>query len=178
MKIVITFLLTILMTTPVSASTANCHDLVMSYVLANQDRPKEPGDLLYTSENNDLCPMLLDTTAYMGECGSHGDTLTDEHVAYMQHAYGWEIELYHANIQEDGTYALGDYIGRFQVRDTGYGKQSGTGESAVRPDKSSMGTIENGKTVDVHRDSYKACKAWMKETQGMVFALFIKDVKG
>lgn len=175
-RAIIAALLSVSMSIPCYGMT--CHDLTMSYILADQDAPEKPGDLLYTSEDANKCPVLLDTTAYMGFQGSRGDTLRDDHVAYMQHSYGWDIELYHAVRQEDGTYSIGSYIGRYQVRDTGYGKESGEGKSKVRPDKKSKGTIETGETVDVHRDSYAECKAWMEDTQGMVFALFIKDVKG
>lgn len=171
-RLAITILTIVLMTTPCYATT--CHELTMSYILHDQDKPREVGDRLYISENTEICPVLLDTTAYLGERGSHGDKLNDNHVAYMQHSYGWDIELYHADLQEDGTYTIGSYIGRYQVKDCGYGKESGSGKSQLRPEKSSKGTIETGETVDVHRDSYSECKEWMKDTKGMVFAVFIK----
>lgn len=177
LMIVLIGVMALMMTTPACASTA--HDLAMSYILADQDRPKVPGDKLYTSEIPEKCPILLDTTAYCsGTHGSHGDKMQRGHVAYMESSYGTHIELYEAIPEEDGTYSLGKFIGQYQVKDCGYGKKTGVGRSRVRPDKGSLGSIETGETVDVYFPEYAECKEWMTETQGRVFALFINDVKG
>lgn len=179
MRWIITLILTLSMITPVYATTA--HEQAMSYILHDQDRPREPGDRLYTSENMDKCPVLLDTTAYFsGTHGSHGDRMQKGFVAYTQASYGTDMELYEAVLEDDGSYSLGRFIGRYQVMDCGYGKKSkkSSEKSKVRPDKSRIGTIETGETVDVYHPSLSECKEWMKNTQGKVFALFITDVKG
>ena len=178
-RLAIVLLLSALMTTSVYANSA--HEQAMSFILADQDKPRTPGDRLYTSENMEMCPVLLDTTAYhSGEYGSHGDKMQRGHVAFMESAYGTEMELYEAVLEDDGSYTLGPYIGRYQVKDTGYGRKSTkyNAKSRVRPDKSGIGTIETGETVDVFCPTYSECKEWMKFTQGKVFALFITDAKG
>ena len=177
MKIVITFLLTILMTTPVFASTANCHDLVMSFVLHDQDKPQEPGDRLYTDETASF-PILLDTTGYCtGTHGSHGDRMRKGFVAYTPESYGLDLELYQA-VETESGFELGEYIGRFEIKDTGYGRETGEGVSRVRKDKKTAGSIEVGKTLDVYHPTLKECKDWMKRTNGKVFAVIIEDPKG
>lgn len=174
---ILTAVLSVAISVPCYANAA--HDLAMSYILADQDRPTDPGDRLYTSEIPEKCPVLLDTTAYCrGTHGSHGDRMQRGHVAYTEASYGSRIELYEAIPEEDGTYSLGKFIGQYQVMDCGYGKKSGTGRSHVRPDKGCMGTIETGETIDVYFPEYSECKEWMTETRGRVFALFINDAKG
>ena len=177
-RLALTILLSVAMTTPCFANAA--HDQAMSYILADQDRPREPGDKLYTSEIPEKCPILLDTTAYCsGTHGSHGDKMQRGHVAYTEASYGSYMELYEAVLEEDGTYSLGRFIGQYQVMDCGYGKKSSqAGKSRVRPDRGRIGTIETGETVDVYFPQYSECKKWMSETRGRVFALFINDAKG
>lgn len=176
-RLALTILLSVAMTTPCYANAA--HDQAMSYILADQDRPRDPGDKLYTSEIPEKCPILLDTTAYCsGTHGSHGDKMQRGHVAYTECSYGTYMELYEAVLEDDGTYSLGKFIGQYQVKDCGYGKRTGVGRSRVRPDKGSLGSIETGETVDVYFPEYSECKEWMTETRGRVFALFINDGKG
>ena len=177
-RLALTILLSIAMVTPCYANSA--HEQAMSYILADQDRPSEPGERLYTSEIPEKCPVLLDTTAYCsGTHGSHGDKMQRGHVAYTEASYGSYMELYEAVLEDDGTYSLGKFIGQYQVMDCGYGKKSRqTGKSRVRPDKGTIGTIETGETVDVYFPQYSECKTWMEETRGRVFALFITDGKG
>lgn len=176
-RILYFILLSVLFTVPVHAATS-CHDLVMSYVREDQDKPTKPGEKLF-SENLEDDPVLLDTTGYYrGSVGSHGDKMRPGYVAYTPGSYGFDMELYKAVEQEDGSYSLGEYIGRYEVKDTGYGRETGSGKSTVRKDKGSRGTIESGLSVDVYHYDLTGCREWMKETNGRVFAVIIPDVKG
>ena len=168
MKIVITFLLTILMTTPVLASTANCHDLVMSYIYADQDAPTEPGDYLYNEDGRSH--RLMYTTGYCeGTHGSHGDRMREGLCASAPELYGSVAIIYEAVQQEDGTYEIGDYLDTLEIRDTGYGFSTGQGKSYVRADKKHAGTIESGLHIDVYKSNLSRCWQWMKQTKGMIF---------
>ena len=174
-RLLITALLSILMTSPAYGMT--CHDLAMSYVIHDQDLPQKPGEKLYTDEINEN-PVLLETTGYcQGTHGSHGDRMQKGYVAYTPESYGWDVELYQA-VETDEGYELGDYIGRFAVKDTGYGRETGTGKSKVRKDKPSAGTIETGQSLDVYHPTLSECKDWMRETNGRVFAVIIENPKG
>ena len=175
-RLAIILIFTILLSTTAWAGTA--HEQAMSYILADQDKPTKPGDRLYTSEVSENCPVLLETTAYcMGTHGSHGDRMKRGYAAYTAASYGTEMELYEADLQKDGSYTLGAYIGRYQIKDTGFGRETGKGCSKIKPNKS-KGTIEVGLCIDIYTPNYAECKEWMRDTQGKVFALIIEDIKG
>ena len=73
-KTLITLVLMVLMVTPCYGMT--CHELAMSYILADQDKPKEAGDKFYMGEDNN--PILMETTGYChGTHGSHGDKMKE-----------------------------------------------------------------------------------------------------
>lgn len=166
-KVAVILSAVILISQPVWASTANCHRLVMSYILADQDKPTEPGDYLYHEDGT--AHRLTETTGYcMGTHGSHGDKMRTGYVAYTPESYGYCMMIYKAVETEDG-YELGDYIGLYEIKDCGYGKSTGEGKSSVRADKKSRGTIEAGLSVDAYHPTLQGCREWMKETGGMVF---------
>ena len=172
-RLLITALLSILITSPAYGMT--CHDLVMSYVLHDQDKPSKPGDKLYeegVSEN----VILMETTAYCcGSHGSHGDRMIEGYCAASPEMYGDVVMVYEAIQQDDGTYRVGEFIDQFEVRDTGYGYPSGDGQqSKIRPDKSSQGTIEKSQHIDVRRDTLSRCRDWMKKTNGKIFVVVIE----
>lgn len=156
---------------PVWASMEDCHELVMSYIYADQDAPQEAGDYLYHDDG--IAHRLTETTGYcMGTHGSHGDRMRKGMVAYTPESYGYCMEVYKAEVTENG-YQLGEFIGLYEIKDTGYGKSTGQGKSTVRADKKSRGTIESGLSCDMRFDTYSECKKWMKETQGMIFIRII-----
>lgn len=166
-RLALTILLSAALTVPCYGSTANCHQLVMSYILADQDKPTEPGDYLYHEDGT--AHRLTETTGYcMGTHGSHGDRMKTGYVAYTPESYGYCMMIYKAEPTDEG-YELGDYIGMYEIRDTGYGKATGTGKSVVRADKNSRGTIEAGLSVDAYHPTLAECRQWMKQTNGMIF---------
>lgn len=157
---------------PVYASMTDCHRLVMSYIIADQDKPTEPGDYLFNEDGT--AHRLTETTGYcQGTHGSHGDKMRVGYVAYTPETYGYAMEIYKAVETENGGYELGDYIGLYEIRDCGYGRSTGRGKSAVRNDKKSQGTIEAGLSVDTYFPTLGECREWMKETQGMIFIKII-----
>lgn len=163
----------VLLTTPCYAMTA--HDLAMSYILHDQD-PKEPGEKIKNGSTNE--PILMHTTAYyQGEIGSHGDRMREGYVAGDPNLYGAAVVIYEAIPQENGSYTIGDYIGTYEMRDTGYGFSTGSGNSVVSSRKYA-GTIETGIHLDIYRNNYSRCVEWMKRTQGYVFAVIVPQAKG
>ena len=135
--------LSISISCPVMASYADCHRLVMSYIEHDQDA-KEPGDVIY---NGGIPHTLTETTGYC-------------------------MEIYKAVETETG-YTIGDFIGLYEIRDTGYGRPTGQGKSNVRDDMKSRGTIEAGLSVDRYAPTLSECKDWMNETNGMIFIRII-----
>lgn len=119
---------------------------------------------------------VVDVTGYCcGEYGSHGDKLETGHCAYRPQDYGGVLAIYEAH-EHDGDYKMGDFIGYLEIKDTGYGKPTGYGESKIVEGKS-IGTIESGRQIDVYFPTLGECKNFMRETQGKVFVLEV-DGKG
>lgn len=168
-----TLIAVMILGTPCYALT--CHDLAMSYIIHDQDPPREPGDKYFLSENEPN-PILMETTAYYtGNKGSHGDTMKEGYCAAAPELYGDVLMLYEALPQDDGTYKVGNYITTLEVRDTGYGYPTHEGKSKVRPEKGSMGTLESPELLhcDVRKDNLERCREWMRLTGGKVFAIVI-----
>ena len=174
-RLIIAAIITAIMTTPCYALT--CHDLTMSYILHDQDKPQKPGDRFYTMSEDEPNPILMETTAYFeGLKGSHGDVMKEGYCAAAPELYGDVVMLYEAIPQDDGTFRIGEYLDTLEVKDTGYGYPTYEGKSKVRPDKRSMGTIESPDLlhIDVRKDNYSRCKEWMEKTGGKVFCVVIE----
>ena len=168
--LLLTALLLAIPTMGVKAET--CHELAMSYILADQDKPKEPGDVLYSDSDYEceVFPVLMHTTGYCeGTHGSHGDRMREGYCAASPDLYGSAAIIYEAIQQEDGTFKIGEYLDTFEIKDTGYGYSIGRGKSYIRPDKKHAGTIETGLHIDVYRTNLSRCWQWMKKTKGFVF---------
>lgn len=130
------------------------------------------------STNVYAAPVLMETTAYCeGSIGSHGDRMHEGYCAGKPDLYGSSVAIYKAEETDDG-YKLGEFIGYFELKDTGYGYSTGKGVSKLRPDKKYAGTIESGMHLDIYRTNLSRCWDWMHLTQGKVFAVIIPDVKG
>ena len=170
-RVILTAALSVSMTVTAWGSTANCHELVMSYIVHDQDPPQAPGDYLYHEDGT--AHRLAATTGYcQGSRGSHGDKMREGIVAYTPESYGYCMEIYEAVEAENG-YTLGDFLGFYEIRDCGYGKSTGEGKSRVRADKNHRGTIEAGLSVDRYAPTLAGCKEWMEQTNGMIFIRII-----
>lgn len=112
----------------------------------------------------------ISVTAYYSEnpTGCRGDRMREGIAAGKQDWYGKAIVLYK---NEDGK--PGEVIGVYEVLDTGYGKDTGQGESKVKKGRH-LGTIETGQTVDIYRDNYERCVEIMKLTGGKAFYQLIE----
>lgn len=75
-------------------------------------------------------------------------------------------------INEDGT--VGEFIGFFEILDTGYGRETGHGESKILKGKT-LGTIETGETVDIWQPTLHAAEEWIDRYGDYVY---IKLVRG
>lgn len=75
-------------------------------------------------------------------------------------------------INEDGS--IGEFIGLFEILDTGYGRETGHGESKILKGKT-LGTIETGETVDIWQPTLEAAQEWVKAHGDYIY---IKIFKG
>ena len=74
-------------------------------------------------------------------------------------------------INEDGS--VGEFIGFFEILDTGYGRETGYGESKILKGKT-LGTIETGETVDIWQPTLYAAQDWIKKYGDYVYVKIIK----
>lgn len=68
-----------------------------------------------------------------------------------------------------------DFIGYFECLDTGYGRETGEGQSKIFPDKT-KGTIEAGQCIDIYYDNIDKCYDFMELTRGRVYVRFLYAV--
>ena len=75
-------------------------------------------------------------------------------------------------MNDDGS--IGEFIGFFEVLDTGYGRETGVGESNILKGKT-LGTIETGETIDFFMPTQHQAEEWI-DTYGDY--VYIKLVQG
>lgn len=99
---------------------------------------------------------LLSSTAYWNEynrdSASGRDLVKGHSIAGKVEWLGRQAELYSYN--EDGS--VGEFLGTYTFDDTGYGAESGVGNSKILSGRS-IGTIENGTCIDIYMDTYSEC---------------------
>lgn len=93
-------------------------------------------------------PMLLvSSTAYYDEYNRHSASMREliegHSIAGKVSWLNRSVNIYKCS--SDGT--VGDFIGTYTFDDTGYGAESGIGESKILEDRT-VGTIENGTCID------------------------------
>ena len=75
-------------------------------------------------------------------------------------------------VNEDGS--IGEFIGFYEILDTGYGREPGIGESKIIKGKT-LGTIETGETIDVWCATRHQAEEWIDTYSDYVY---IKIIKG
>ena len=75
-------------------------------------------------------------------------------------------------VNEDGS--IGDFLGYYEILDTGYGRATGLGESQVKKGKT-LGTIETGDTIDIWMPTLHQAEEWI-DTNGDY--VYIKIIRG
>ena len=141
----------------VSGAELSCRDLVDSYIAADQE------------------PVQMLTTAYIhGEVCCRGEKPRRGIVAAAPEWYGMACVIYTAEeLPDGGGYQIGDYLGIWEVLDTGYGSSTGDGIPSKVRDSGSRGTIETGKCIDVWCATMAEAKDWMEKTGGRCFVQII-----
>lgn len=102
-------------------------------------------------------PMLLvSSIAYYDEYNRHSASMREliegHSIAGKVSWLNRSVNIYKCN--SDGT--VGDFIGTYTFDDTGYGAESGIGESKILEGRT-VGTIENGTCIDFFFDTETEC---------------------
>lgn len=74
-------------------------------------------------------------------------------------------------INEDGS--VGEFIGFFEILDTGYGIETGVGESQILKGRT-KGTIETGDSVDIYMPTMHQAEEWIDKYGDYVYIKLIK----
>lgn len=106
-------------------------------------------------------PIKTQVTCYIekGKPTCTGSYKMDGIVAAAREHVGKVAQVY--NVAPDG--GIGEFIGYFEVADTGYGAPTGYGNSFYKG-RSSAGTIELGITVDFRKPNITTAKQFMADT--------------
>lgn len=139
-------------------------------VMAEDEAEGPSEDLTASWIEYDNRPVLMETTGYCeGTITYSGEHVRPGIVAAAPEWIGQCCVMYEAIPDGDG-YAVGGYIGTYEILDTGYGRDTGDGiQSRIRPDKASRGTIEVGRSIDVWYSSLPEVTEWMRRTGGMAY---------
>lgn len=69
-------------------------------------------------------------------------------------------------VNPDGS--IGEFIGYYEILDTGYGAETGVGQSKIFSDRT-LGTIEIGETVDVYQVTMHQAEEWVEQYGDFVY---------
>ena len=116
-------------------------------------------------------PTLIRATCYVGDGVTASGQNTRPHIMASKAEYLGYVACVNA-VNEDGS--VGEFIGFYEITDTGYGAETGEGQSTIFSDRT-MGTIEAGKTVDIWMPTTHQAEEWIDEYGDY---LYIKLVKG
>lgn len=108
-------------------------------------------------------PVKIRCTCYLdsGTTSSGAETRRGI-IAGKKEWEGCVAALYEVN--EDGS--LGDFIGYFEILDTGYGIKTSTGQ----------GTIQTGESIDVWQESEVSMNSWINNFGDHVYMKLIRGV--
>jgi len=76
-------------------------------------------------------------------------------------------------VNPDGS--VGEFIGYFEILDTGYGAETGVGQSKIFSDRT-LGTIETGETVDVYCSTTHQAEEWIDTFGDEVYIKLVDGV--
>ena len=106
--------------------------------------------------------IKISATCYYNEydrpAASGRELVMGKSLAGMVEWLGRQVRLYRVN--EDGS--KGEFLGVYTFDDTGYGQETGQGQSKILEGKS-IGTIENGTCIDVYMNTYADCCTWGRQ---------------
>lgn len=109
-------------------------------------------------------PFQMKTTAYcQGYKTCTGDDVRYGICAVKKSWVGKTAILY--EVSDDGS--IGDMLGVWECLDTGFGSDS---------DGDGVGSIQEGKVIDIYFPTFDECKEWMKKTNGKVYVQLMDAV--
>lgn len=114
-------------------------------------------------------PVKVRCTCYLDEGVTASGAYTRPMIMAAQPKYIGYTACVNA-INEDGS--IGEFIGYYEILDTGYGRETGWGESKIKKGKT-VGTIEAGETVDIWMPTMHQAEEWIDTYGDYVYVYFI-----
>lgn len=118
-----------------------------------------------------LEPVKIRCTCYLDEGITASGCYTRPMIMASQKRYLGYVACVNA-VNEDGT--IGEFLGYYEILDTGYGRETGWGESYIKKGKS-VGTIEAGETVDIWMPTIHQAEEWINLHGDYVYIKLVKS---
>lgn len=124
------------------------------------------------AENSDVFvePVKLRCTCYCDDGVTASGCKTRPGIMASKKEYLGYVACVNA-VNEDGS--IGEFIGFFEILDTGYGRETGMGISQILKGRT-LGTIETGETVDIYMPTTHQAEEWIDTYGDYVYVQFIK----
>lgn len=117
-------------------------------------------------------PAIIRATCYVDEgITTSGKQTRPGIIASKADYLGYVAALYDVN--EDGT--IGDFIGYYEILDTGYGIETGSGESNIKKGRT-LGSLETGDSIDIYMPTMHQVDEWIDNHGDYVYVKFFKGV--
>ena len=139
--------------------------IIISFVNAKATADAEEKNVFYE-------PVKLRCTCYIDQGVTASGKMTRPNI--MAGKTEWNCVACVNAVAEDGS--VGEFIGFYEILDTGYGIETGVGQSKIFKDRT-LGTIETGETVDIWQKDMESARAWIDRYSDYVYIKII-DGKG
>ena len=115
-------------------------------------------------------PVKIRATCYCDEGTTTSGKATRPGIIASKRDYlGYVAALYAVN--EDGS--IGEFIGYYEILDTGYGIETGIGESSIKPGRT-LGSLETGESIDIYMPTLHMAEEWIDTYGDYVFCKLVK----
>lgn len=115
-------------------------------------------------------PVKIRATCYCDEGLTTSGSQTRPGIIASKKEYLGYVVCINA-VNEDGS--VGEFIGFYEVLDTGYGIETGIGQSNVKPDKT-LGSLETGESIDIYMPTLHQAEEWIGTYGDYVYIKFVK----
>lgn len=116
-----------------------------------------------TPQEAEMIPILT-TAYYYGNVTASGCKAREGIAAGKREWLGKTLMAWERN--QDGS--IGEFLGYWEILDTGFGADS---------DGDGIGSIQEGKVIDMYFENLDRCKSWMKQTNGKLY-IKVFDAEG
>lgn len=115
-------------------------------------------------------PVIIRATCYCDSGTTASGTQTRPGIIASKQEYLGYVACINA-VNEDGS--IGEFIGFYEVLDTGYGIETGKGASSIKSGRT-LGSIESGDSIDIYMPTLHMAEEWVDTYGDYVYVKFVK----